>query len=115
MSGPPRRDHQRLFWRLIRSGSSIEAASACLGVDATTGLRWFHKAGGMAPLTLDPLVRSRYLSIGEREQILAGMVAGWSIRRIAASIGRHPSTVMREMKRNLNHQQYRSRDCPGIG
>jgi IS30 family transposase len=46
------------------------------------------------------------LSIEEREKILAGMERNESIRAIAASIGRAPSTVKREIDHNLFHQRY---------
>ena len=110
MSLPPRRDHQRLFWRSIRSGATIAEASACLGVVETTGLRWFRQAGGMPPLSLVEPVKTRRLNIAEREQILAGITANWSIRTIAASIDRAPSTVSRELEENMRH---RYRPKPG--
>jgi IS30 family transposase len=46
------------------------------------------------------------LSVEEREAILAGMERRESIRAIARSIGRAPSTVKREIDRNLVHQRY---------
>jgi IS30 family transposase len=49
------------------------------------------------------------LSIDEREAILAGINRGESIRAIAASIGRSPSTVSRELARNMYHQRYGQR------
>src|SRR5512138_3298071 len=42
----------------------------------------------------------KQLSLDERYQIQAGRRAGWTIPKIAASIGRHPSTVYRELERN---------------
>jgi len=50
----------------------------------------------------------RFLTITEREKILAGVSQGWSIRKIAAGIERHPSTVLRELRRNMPHR-YRTR------
>jgi IS30 family transposase len=46
------------------------------------------------------------LSIEEREKILAGMAREESIRAIARSIGRAPSTVKREIDNNLFGQKY---------
>ena len=106
MSLPPRRDHQRAFWRCIRAGLTIEEASACLGMQESTARRWFRKAGGMPPLSLVEPVQTHHLNITEREKILVGMTQGLSIRKIAASIDREPSTVSRELKRNLHHQTY---------
>ena len=76
MARPPRRDHQREFWRSIRAGSSIAEAAACLGIRESTGRRWFHKAGGMAPLSLVEPVKTLHLNIAEREKILVGMTQG---------------------------------------
>jgi len=42
------------------------------------------------------------LSLAEREEISRGVVTGQSIRAIAASLGRSPSTVSREIHRNGN-------------
>jgi len=107
---PPRRDYQRRFWRAIREGLSVEGASACLGIDKRTGHLWFSKAGGVAPLSLVEPVKTRTLNIAEREKILAGISRGRSIRAIAAGIGRAPSTVCRELSKNLG-QKY----CPVPG
>lgn len=110
---PPRREHQREFWRLIVAGSTIAAASACLGMEETAGRRWFRKAGGMPPLCLVEPVASRFLTIADREQILVGITAGDSIRAIAARIDRSPSTVSRELRANMRHHYARKPGSPG--
>jgi IS30 family transposase len=48
------------------------------------------------------------LSLQEREEISRGIAAGQSIRSIAASLGRAPSTVSRELRRNEGRQSYRA-------
>jgi IS30 family transposase len=48
------------------------------------------------------------LSIGERDLIQAGLRAEMSGRDIAAALGRSPSTVSREIKRNRGLRGYRS-------
>jgi transposase, IS30 family len=58
----------------------------------------------MPPLSLVVPARTRALSIAEREKIHAGIHAAWSIRAIAASIGRAPSTVSRELRANLRRR-----------
>jgi IS30 family transposase len=45
-------------------------------------------------------VSGRFLSLGEREEIAVGVAAGDSLRVIAARLGRSPSTVSREIRRN---------------
>jgi IS30 family transposase len=50
----------------------------------------------------------RALSLDEREEISRGIAVGISLRLIAASLGRAPSTVSRELKRNGGHGRYRA-------
>jgi IS30 family transposase len=47
--------------------------------------------------------------MSEREDILAGIERGRSIRQIAKGLGRAPSTVLRELRRNMPRLLYRSR------
>jgi len=48
------------------------------------------------------------LRLEEREEISRGIAAGESIRRIAHSLGRVPSTVSREIRRNGGGQRCRA-------
>jgi IS30 family transposase len=64
----------------------------------------------MPPLSLvEPSLPSRFLTITDREAIAVGIAQRLPIRQIARDIGRAPSTVLREIKRNLRHQSYRTR------
>ena len=51
---------------------------------------------------------SRALTLAEREHISRGIVAGDSIRSIAATLRRAPSTVSREIRRNGGYHHYRA-------
>src|SRR5689334_14167752 len=104
----------REFWRVIRAGGSVRCASRSVGIHEVMGARWFRQAGGVLPVSLDSPGPKR-LSIQEREQILAGMVAEKSIRAIAAGIGRHPATVSREIRRNQWGQAYPPKQQPAAG
>ena len=53
----------------------------------------------MASIDLAPL-SGRYLSFHEREEIALLRARGEGVRSIARQIGRHPSTVSRELRRN---------------
>jgi IS30 family transposase len=54
-------------------------------------------------------VSGRYLSLAEREEIAVGVAAGDGVRVIAARLGRAPSTVSREVRRNcLSRGRYRA-------
>ena len=105
----------RRFWRLVvGSGWSVEDASAAVGVSWTTGRRWFREAGGMPPLPIiEPPARSLRLSLREREEIAYWVAQQMSIRQIAKRLGRHPTTVMRELRRNGSNR-YRREFRPGV-
>ena len=89
----------RKFWRFVGEGLSTEAAAAAAGVSAGTARGWFRDSGGMPPLDLCEL-SGRFLTMPEREEIAIGHGSGLGVREIARSIGRAPSTVSRELRRN---------------
>lgn len=62
--------------------------------------------GGIAPTR--PVARVDHLSVDEREVISRGISAQLSFRAIAASLGRSPSTVSREVQRNGGRDAYRA-------
>jgi len=97
------------FWRLIRDGVVREEAAQQVGYNREAGQRWFSQAGGVVPAYVTAERSSRCLSVEEREEIYAGVERGDSIRLIARSLGRAPSTVQRELRRNMRHQLYRAR------
>lgn len=102
------RQVRREFWRLIAAGEQTEAAARAVGVSRTVSTRWFSQAGGMTPIELcDP--SGRYLSTTEREEI-AALNGHVSVREIARRLGRWPSTITRELKRNgpSGHGPYRA-------
>jgi IS30 family transposase len=48
------------------------------------------------------------LTVAEREEISRGVAAGESLRRVAARLGRSPSTVSREISRHGGRRRYRA-------
>src|ERR1700682_395415 len=105
----PKREEKRRFWELVRAGASRAEAAVAAGAAEPSAKRWFVQAGGVLPPSVPEATSGRYLSIGEREQIFAGIERGESIRRIAKAVGRDPSTVLRQLRGNMRHQLYRSR------
>jgi IS30 family transposase len=107
----PSRAVQRAFWRLIAQGATTEDAAAEVGVSTPVGSRWFRHAGGMSPISLDEPT-GRYLSFAEREEIALLNVQNHGVRAIARRIGRDPSTISRELRRNAatraNQRGYRA-------
>jgi IS30 family transposase len=98
---PPvgRLEHRQRFWAAIARGLSSEDAAVQAGVSAAVGVRWFREGGGMPSVTLAP-ASGRYLSFVEREEIALLRARGTGVREIARQLGRSPSTISRELRRN---------------
>ena len=94
-----RRDVERLFWHAIAKGLSSEEAALAVGASQAAGSRWFRERGGMPTFMLAPLC-GRYLCFEEREEIALLRAQGAGIREIARQVGRSPSTISRELRRN---------------
>ena len=96
-----------------------EFVGASVGINRKTGCRWRYgrsvrNAAGevlhYAPVKITPAKpRSpRYLSEDERIVIADLLRAGQTVRAIALELGRSPSTVSREIRRNSDaHARYR--------
>src|ERR671932_146811 len=100
-----RRENRVRFWEAIPRGRSSEDAAAEAGVASAVGTRWFREAGGMPSLTLAPM-SGRYLSFAEREEMAILHAQQLGVREIARRIGRAPSTVSRELRRNASTRSH---------
>ena len=96
---PVRREMERRFWTKIAEGSSSEDAALACGVSAPVGSRWFRHGGGMSPFRLVP-PSGRFLSFAEREELALLNTQQFGVRQIARKLGRSPSTISRELRRN---------------
>src|SRR5215213_2269722 len=98
---PPvaRREDRQRFWAAIADGFSSEQAGVAAGVSPAVGVRWFRDGGGMPSISRAPL-SGRYLSFVEREEIAILKAKGCGVCEIACRIGRSPSTISRELRRN---------------
>ena len=92
------RARMREFWIALRSSSSSGEAAARVGVSKTVARGWITEAGGVSPDLRAP--SGRYLSQAEREVIDLGLADGMDNAQIARLLGRHPSTIGRELARN---------------
>lgn len=95
------------YFRLVLQGYSNREASRCVGVHERTGREWrngrtdpnrFRPPAAIAQAPVSS--RSRYLSETERIHIADRLREKASVRAIADELGRSPSTVSREIRRN---------------
>ncbi|MGH3163896.1 MAG: IS30 family transposase [Streptosporangiaceae bacterium] len=88
------------FWEGVRAGLLPGEAVAAAGLN-WRAQRWFAEAGGVKANGPGP-DSGRYLSLAEREEIMAGLAAKKPVREIARELGRPASTVSREVRRNCS-------------
>jgi IS30 family transposase len=100
-----RREDRARFWEAIARGMSSEDAATSCGVASAVGTRWFRESGGMPPICLAPL-SGRYLSFTEREEIAILHAQHCGVREIARRLGRSPSTISRELRRNASTRSH---------
>ena len=98
---PPvaRREHRVRFWAAVARGLQTEEAAVEAGVSVPVAFRWFREGGGMRSISETPL-SGRYLSFEEREEIALLRACGCGVRESARRLGRSPSTISRELRRN---------------
>ncbi len=95
-----------LMWDRWQKGESLHSIAGHFGRSHSSIQGVLARTGGIRP---PQRTRSqRTLTLAEREEISRGVAAGQSLRWIAASLGRAPSTVSREIKRNGGRRQYRA-------
>ena len=95
-----------LMWERWRAGDSLQSIAQLFDRNHSSIQRILAETGGVRPVQRH---RSRLaLSNAEREEISRSLVAGRSIRYIAGALGRAPSTISREIRRNGDSQSYRA-------
>jgi IS30 family transposase len=95
-----------LMWDRWQKGESLNAIARYFGRSHSSIHGVLARTGGIRP----PQRRRsrRALTLSEREEISRGVIAGQSMRSIAASLDRSPSTVSREVNRNGGRRCYRA-------
>jgi IS30 family transposase len=95
-----------LIWERWRQGETLHQIAGLFDRSHSSIQRMVARTGGIRPPERH---RSKLaLRWAEREEISRGVVAGSSIRSIAVSLGRAPSTISREIRRNGGLGHYRA-------
>lgn len=94
------------IWDRYKRGDSLWSIARSIDRHSSSIYRILSQTGGIRPAERK---RSRQaLSLSEREEISRGIVSHLSLRTIAAQLGRSPSTISREIKRNGGLRKYRA-------
>jgi len=95
-----------VMWDRWQKGDTLHQIAKLFDRHHTSIRGILAETGGIRPA---PRRRPRLaLTLAEREEISRAVVAGHSLRSIAASLGRAPSTISRELNRNGGEERYRA-------
>jgi IS30 family transposase len=95
-----------LMWERWQKGESLQQIAQLFDRNHSSIQGILAPTGGIRP---PPRCRSRLaLTLAEREEISRTVVKGHSMRSIAVQLGRAPSTISREIKRNGGQECYRA-------
>ena len=94
------------LWRRWKEGESLSEIGRALGKHAGSIHGVVKAHGGIVPAARRRSART--LSFAEREEISRGLAHEEPVRRIAARLGRAPSTVSREINRHGGRRRYRA-------
>ena len=94
------------IWDRWHRGESLNAIGRTFDRPSSSIFGLLAPTGGIRP---PPRKRSKSsLTLYEREEISRGLVTNHSLRVIATQLGRAPSTISREVKRNGGSDNYRA-------
>jgi IS30 family transposase len=94
------------IWAQRLAGHGAKPTARAMGLSTGTVRTYLLRCGGIRPAPRRR--REGRLSLLEREEISRGLAAGWSLRVIAAQLGRAPSTISREVTANGGRRRYRA-------
>jgi IS30 family transposase len=94
-----RLDRQQVMWDAWCSGLEMDVVAGLVGVCRKTVFNRVRETGGIRPRRRQTRAR---LSYEDRVHIEIGLKQNRSIRSIAGDLGRHASTISREISRHLN-------------
>src|SRR5437868_1114929 len=95
-----------LMWERWKAGDSLQQIAQLFDRSHSSVEGILSRTGGIPPP--ERCRSSLALTLAEREEISRAVVAGFSVRAIASILGRAPSTVSREIKRNGGREGYRA-------
>lgn len=95
-----------LMWERWKQGWTLHEIGKLFDRAHTSIHRIIAETGGFSPPQRSRASTS--LTLAEREEISRALVTGESMRSIAARLGRAPSTISREIKRNGGRDGYRA-------
>ena len=95
-----------LMWERWKQDDSLQMIAQLFDRNHSSIQRILAESGGIRPRQQCRAVRA--LTLTEREDISRSVVTGESIRALAARLGRAPSTISREIKRNGGREAYRA-------
>ena len=96
---------QALMWDRWQKGESLQQIAQLFDRNHSSIQRILSETGGIRPPQRS---RSKLaLTLADREEISRGLATDQSMRLIAKLLGRHPSTISREVKRNGGAESYR--------
>lgn len=94
---------------LWKRGTGFSEIARILDSNPGTIFTMLRDTGGIKPSERRRAVA--HLTLSEREEIRAGLSARMSIRAIARSLNRSPSTISREVQRNRGRRGYKAVDA----
>lgn len=121
-----RRKRVDRYWQLMREGVSNVDACRLLGMSRRAGTLIRQQNNFQIPSLIPPRPNTgRYLSVRERLQIADLLLLGFSLRQIGKHLGRHASTISRELHRHrdakgnylprtADHDAHRQRARPKV-
>jgi IS30 family transposase len=98
--------HKALMWDRWRKGESLHQIARLFNRHHSSVRGILAETGGIRPAARRRSPRA--LSLAEREEVSRALVLGHSIRSIASTLGRAPSTISREIGRNGGAGHYRA-------
>lgn len=95
-----------IIWNKWEKGHSMNVIARLINKPPATVFSYLRYHGGIQPYKR--VRTTQNLTLEDREEISRGLAADLSIRSISRSLGRHASTISREIKKNGGSALYRA-------